>query len=128
MVEERITKFDERTAQPSRFLKNSSDFIQQYRKFVCGYLWSSNLEYAQTTSSVDGVSSFLLSIYDRNESIDFVHGKSNFFIEVLDVLELFIDKKVIFDEKKIPSVCRLSANFVIRITFSFQPRHFSFSG
>jgi hypothetical protein len=55
-----------------------------------------------------------------------------FFIE----LELCIDKKVIFDEKKIsvgpPSaVCRLPSvnkfcnphNF-----FSFQPRHFSFSG
>jgi hypothetical protein len=45
-----------------------------------------------------------------------------FFIEVLDELELFIDKKVIFDDKKIsvglPSaVCRLSVNFVIRITF-----------
>jgi hypothetical protein len=36
------------------------------------------------------------------------------FIEVLDELELFIDKKVIFDEKK--------------IAFSFQPRHFIFSG
>jgi hypothetical protein len=45
--------------------------------------------------------SFLLSIYDSNESIDFMHGKSNFFIDVLDVLELFIDKKVICDEKKI---------------------------
>jgi hypothetical protein len=48
-----------------------------------------------------------------------------FFIDVLDELELFIDKKVIFDEKKIsvfpPSaVCRLSANFVIRITFPFN--------
>jgi hypothetical protein len=45
-----------------------------------------------------------------------------FFIEVLDELEIFIDKKVIFDEKKIsvgpPSaVCRLSTNFVILITF-----------
>jgi hypothetical protein len=44
------------------------------------------------------------------------------FIEVLDELELFIDKKVVFDEKKIsvgpPSaVCRLSTNFVIRIIF-----------
>jgi hypothetical protein len=51
------------------------------------------------------------------------------FIEVLDELELFINKKVIFDEKKIsvgvgpPSaVCRLSTNFVIRITFfPFNP-------
>jgi hypothetical protein len=46
-----------------------------------------------------------------------------FFVEVLDKLELFIDKKVIFDEKKISvgsprrAVCRLSTNFVIRITF-----------
>jgi hypothetical protein len=32
---------------------------------------------------------FLLSIYDSNESIDFVHGKSKNFIEV----KLFIDKK-----------------------------------
>jgi hypothetical protein len=52
------------------------------------------------------------------------------FIEVLDELELFIDEKVIFDEKKIsvdppsdirrpPSaaVCLLSINFVIRIFF-----------
>jgi hypothetical protein len=43
-----------------------------------------------------------------------MHGKSKNFIEVLDELELFIDKKVIFDEKKIsvgpPSaVRRLSA-------------------
>jgi hypothetical protein len=29
-----------------------------------------------------------------------VHGKTKIFIEVLDELELFIDKKVIFDEKK----------------------------
>jgi hypothetical protein len=39
------------------------------------------------------------------------------FIEVLDESELFIDKKVIFDEKKFQSVRRLSTNFVIRITF-----------
>jgi hypothetical protein len=57
----------------------------------------------------------------------------NFFIEVLDELELLIDKKVIFDETKIsigpPSARRLPSvskfcnphNF-----FSFQPRHFSF--
>jgi hypothetical protein len=40
------------------------------------------------------------------------------FIEVLDELELFIDK-VIFDEKKFrrSAVCRLSAKFVIHITF-----------
>jgi hypothetical protein len=60
--------------------------------------------------------SFLLSIYDINESIDFVHGKSQIFFEVLDKLELFIDKKVIFDEKinfRRSAVCRLSANFVI---------------
>jgi hypothetical protein len=42
---------------------------------------------------------FLLSIYDSNESIDFVHGKSKKIMEVLDELELFIDKKVILDEK-----------------------------
>jgi hypothetical protein len=51
-----------------------------------------------------------------------VHGKPKIFIEVLDKLELYIDKKVIFDEKKIsvgpPSAaCRLSANFVIHVTF-----------
>jgi hypothetical protein len=43
------------------------------------------------------------------------------FIEVLDELELFIDKKVIFDKKNFrrsaAAVCRLSTNFVIRITF-----------
>jgi hypothetical protein len=41
------------------------------------------------------------------------------FIEVLKELELFIDKKVIFNEKKIfrrSAVCS-AANFVIRITF-----------
>jgi hypothetical protein len=38
-------------------------------------------------------------------------------VEVLDEKELFIDKKVIFDEKTIPAVRRLSANFVIRPTF-----------
>jgi hypothetical protein len=45
--------------------------------------------------------------------------KPSFFIEVLDELELFIDKKVIFDEKKIsvgpPSAVRRL--FVIHITF-----------
>jgi hypothetical protein len=72
---------------------------------------------------------FLLSIYDSNESIDFVHEKTKFFIEVLDELELFIDKKVIFDEKNLsvgpPSVSKFCNphNF-----FSFQTRHFSFSG
>jgi hypothetical protein len=40
-----------------------------------------------------------------------VHGKPNFFFEVLDELELFIDKKEIFDERKIsvgppPAVCQ----------------------
>jgi hypothetical protein len=40
------------------------------------------------------------------------------FIEVLDELELFIDKKVIFDENfRRSAVRRLSTNFVIRITF-----------
>jgi hypothetical protein len=59
------------------------------------------------------------------------NGFSIFFIEVLDELELFIDKKVIFDEIFFPSVRRPPSvskfcnphNF-----FSFQPRHFSFSG
>jgi hypothetical protein len=46
-----------------------------------------------------------------------VHGISTFFNEVLDELELFNDKKVIFEEKKCPLVRRLSANFVIRISF-----------
>jgi hypothetical protein len=50
-----------------------------------------------------------------------VHGKTIFFIEVLDELELFIDKKVIFDEKicrpPAPFAARLSANFVIHIPF-----------
>jgi hypothetical protein len=58
---------------------------------------------------------FLLSMCDSNESIDFVQGKSKFFIEVLNELELFTDKKVIFDEKKKFRVRRLSTNFVIRI-------------
>jgi hypothetical protein len=38
---------------------------------------------------------FLLSIYNIDESIGFVHGKSNFFVEDLDKLRLFVDKKVI---------------------------------
>jgi hypothetical protein len=57
-----------------------------------------------------------------------------FFIEVQDELELFIDKKVIFDEKKISL-----GHHAVRYTpteskfcnphsfFSFQPRHFLFS-
>jgi hypothetical protein len=55
--------------------------------------------------------------------------KPKIFIEVLDELELLIDKKVVFDEKKksvgSPSVSKFCNphNF-----FSFQPRHFSFSG
>jgi hypothetical protein len=47
------------------------------------------------------MTSFLYSkscFYDGNESIGFVHGKSNFFIEVLDELRLFIDEKMIFSE------------------------------
>jgi hypothetical protein len=48
-------------------------------------------------------------------------------------LKPVIDKKVIFDERYMPvgppPPRRLSANFVIRITFlAFQPRHFFFSG
>jgi hypothetical protein len=43
-----------------------------------------------------------------------------FIIETLDELRPFIDKKVIFSENKIPSVCRLGYKFVsttsIRIT------------
>jgi hypothetical protein len=45
--------------------------------------------------------SFLLSIYDSNENIDCVHGKSNFFIEILGELKILIDKQEIFDEKQI---------------------------
>jgi hypothetical protein len=48
----------------------------------------------------------LLSIYDSNESIDFVQGNTILSIEVLDELEVFIDKKVIFYENKF---VRLSA-------------------
>jgi hypothetical protein len=37
---------------------------------------------------------FLFTIViDSNESIDFVHEKPKIFLEVLDELELFIDKK-----------------------------------
>jgi hypothetical protein len=42
---------------------------------------------------------FLLSIYDSNVSISCTENP-NFFIEVLDELELFIEKKGILDEKK----------------------------
>jgi hypothetical protein len=37
--------------------------------------------------------SLSFEICNSNESIDFVHGKSKFFIEVLDELDFFIDKK-----------------------------------
>jgi hypothetical protein len=53
---------------------------------------------------------FLLSIYLMKVLISFsCTEKPNFFIEVLDELELFIDKKVIFDEKKfsVGPPCRL---------------------
>jgi hypothetical protein len=49
----------------------------------------------------------------------------NFFIEVLDELELFINKKVIFDEQK---NFRLSKFCNPHNFFSFQPRHLSFAG
>jgi hypothetical protein len=50
------------------------------------------------------------------------------FIEVLDELELFIDKKVTFDEKK-NFVATSVSNFCNPHNFfSFQPRLFSFSG
>jgi hypothetical protein len=61
--------------------------------------------------------------------------KPIFFIEALDELELFIDKKVIFDEKKFPSVRRgapglpsVSKFYNPHNLFSLQPRHFCFSG
>jgi hypothetical protein len=51
------------------------------------------------------------------------------FIEVLDELELLIDKKVNFDENKIyvssPSVSKFCNPHTF---FSFQPRHFFSSG
>jgi hypothetical protein len=50
---------------------------------------------------------FFLSIYDSHESVWFRARKYQIFIEVLDELEIFIDKKVIFVEKKCPPVCRL---------------------
>jgi hypothetical protein len=55
------------------------------------------------------------------------------FIEVLDELELFIDKKVIFDEKKISvGPPRRGAQSVSKFCnphnfFSFQSKRFSFS-
>jgi hypothetical protein len=83
-------------------------------KNVCSSIHSIIKEARKSTSKY--ATHFLLSIYDSNESIDFVHNPKTF-IEVLVELELFIDKKVILDEKKFPSVRRLSANFVILITF-----------
>jgi hypothetical protein len=61
---------------------------------------------------------FLFTIVNSNESIGFMYEKSKI-LEFLDELEHFNDKKVIFDddEKMFPSVRRLTANFVIRITF-----------
>jgi hypothetical protein len=61
---------------------------------------------------------FLLSINDSNISILILCTENpKIFIEVLDELELFIDKKVIFDGKNFPSVRCWSINFVIRIIF-----------
>jgi hypothetical protein len=55
--------------------------------------------------------------------------KPIFFIEVLDELELFTDKKVIFDEKKISvGLASVSKFCNPHNFFFFQPRHFSFSG
>jgi hypothetical protein len=58
-----------------------------------------------------------------------MHGKSIFFIEVMNELELFIDKKVsvgLLSTAVRRAVRRMSANFVIGITF-FLSRHFSLS-
>jgi hypothetical protein len=50
------------------------------------------------------------------------------FIEVLDELEFFIDKKVIFDEKKNSVGPPPASKFCNPHNFfSFQPRHFFFS-
>jgi hypothetical protein len=52
------------------------------------------------------IRSNLLLLYDSNDSIGFVHGKSNFFfIEILEELRLFIDKKVILSENNVASFC-----------------------
>jgi hypothetical protein len=50
--------------------------------------------------------SFLLSIYDSNERIGFVHGKSKFFFEFLDEVRLFIDKKETFGANLFQNVHR----------------------
>jgi hypothetical protein len=42
----------------------------------------------------------VFNFYDNNESIDFVHGKSIFFTEVLEEIRLFIDKKCFLAKKK----------------------------
>jgi hypothetical protein len=63
--------------------------------------------------------SFLLSIYNSNESIDLVHGKSKFFWWSSERIRI-IDKKGIFVGPP-SAVCRLSAHFVIHITlFPFK--------
>jgi hypothetical protein len=39
---------------------------------------------------------FVEKIKENTESIGFVNGKLNFFVRILDEIELFNDKKVIF--------------------------------
>jgi hypothetical protein len=70
---------------------------------------------------------FLLSTYDSDESIGFVHGKYFFFIQVLDELRLFIDKKVILGEKNFRrSAARPECKFVITSIKTTQPISFSY--
>jgi hypothetical protein len=69
-----------------------------------------------------GTRRFLLSIFDSNESIDFVQAKSNFFIEVLDELRLFIDKKATGAQPRDPA----DSNFFAKNTQHQITKYFAF--
>jgi hypothetical protein len=78
------------------------------------------LVHQNSKKTVEVKMAFLLSIYDSNESIDFVHGKSKIFYWSSGRIRTFYRWKNDFWRKKIfrrSAVCRLSTNFVIRITF-----------
>jgi hypothetical protein len=74
-----------------------SDAVTELKKFKM--MWNRIIVYKNTSWSLFY---FLSTIVMKV----LISGTENpiFFIEVLDEFELFIDKKVILDEKKIPSV------------------------
>jgi hypothetical protein len=65
-------------------------------------------------------SQFLLSIYDRNESFGFMYRKSNFSIEILDVLPLFIEKSGFWRKNYFRPVCYPGSKFVATTRMNFS--------